>query len=153
MINFSQTNKLMLGNEIGKPVILTDKSSLSQFLRSITRVGITTMEYFLEQDPSECFLLKFCISHHSQFKGTVSRDFWTLVFCIILFYLTSLFMTKKDFANFCNFTMVKALLCHSPLPWTALSNFLALVNPKVFFIKNYGPYLKEHSYKILCFLN
>ena len=36
---------------------------------------------------------------------------------------------QKDFVNFCNFANVKALLCHSPLSWTALSEFFSLSEP------------------------
>ena len=85
------------------------------------------------------------------FKGTVLRDFLTLVFFIFLFHLTSLFMDKKGFVNFCDFASVKALLCHSPLSWTALSEFFSLSKPLKFFHKNYCPWSKEYAYKILSF--
>ena len=41
-------------------------------------------------------------------------------------------MDEKDFVNFCDFANLKALLCPSPLSWTALSEFFASVNPKFF---------------------
>jgi hypothetical protein len=46
-------------------------------------------------------------------------------------------MAKKDFANFCDFAKFKALFCHSPLSWTALSEFFSLSEPYNFFMKNY----------------
>jgi len=57
----------------------------------------------ISSNPSAAILIFLSIhwaqKHH--LKGTVSRDFWTLVFFIFLFHLTSLFMDKKDFVKFC----------------------------------------------------
>ena len=61
------------------------------------------------------------LSNAGYLKGTVSRDFPAQTAYIIHLQITSLFMDKKDFASFCKLTEIFALLSHSELSGTALS--------------------------------
>ena len=51
-------------------------------------------------------------------------------------------MAKQDFANFCDFAKFKALLCHSALSWTALSEFFRFSEPYNFIKKTFALRIK-----------